>query len=228
MSEVISDLQRQLNARLHQQDASFGNRDDGAGAASQLPQAILRMHQQGLCNSMLDYGTGKGALVQRLRQSLPPLIQVHGYDPSVAAYSTRPAQQVDILTCLDVLEHVEIDCVDSVLRDIKSLTKQFCYLVVDLQPAIKTLADGRNAHVMLAPTDWWVSRIAQLFACQVSFPLMHQAGIPQKVVIAATDNPTAMPAVYEFLNIINLWHSLAGGCILQGVVQQKKSLDDHH
>ena len=59
--------------------------------------------------------------------------------------------------------------IDAVLKDIHRLTKRFCYVVVDLQPAVKKLADGRNAHILLAPYEWWVARFAQLFKCQASF-----------------------------------------------------------
>ena len=29
--------------------------------------------------------------------------------------------------------------------------------MIDLAPAKKRLSDGRNAHVLIAPTDWWFS-----------------------------------------------------------------------
>ena len=75
----------------------------------------------------------------------------------------KPDQPADILSCLDVLEHIELTSIDDVLQDINNLTRHFCYLVIDLQPAVKTLADGRNAHILLAPPDWWVSKIAAFY-----------------------------------------------------------------
>ena len=59
--------------------------------------------------------------------------------------------------------------IDAVLADIKHLTNKFCYLVIDLQPAVKKLADGRNAHILLAPQDWWVMKLSQLFLALVHF-----------------------------------------------------------
>ena len=90
-------------------------------------------------------------------------------------FASKPEAPADILLCLDVLEHIEMSSIDAVLRDIHSLTRQFCYLVIDLQPAVKQLADGRNAHILLAPPEWWISRVAQLFTCQANFPIMHEA-----------------------------------------------------
>ena len=62
MDQVISEKQRALNKALHQNSQDYGNRADGAGVASELPVAVQRMHELGVCNSLLDYGTGKGSL----------------------------------------------------------------------------------------------------------------------------------------------------------------------
>jgi len=101
-----------------------------------------------------------------------------------------------------------------VLQDIRSLTRHFCYLVIDLQPAVKRLPDGRNAHILLAPPEWWVARVAQLFPCQASFPVMHIRGIPQKLVIAATANPKILPLMYGFLIKMKIFDmAMSGGPI---------------
>ena len=222
MTELISDVQRQLNAALHQQDGNFGNRADGAGLASHLPAALQRMHELGICSSVLDYGTGKGALVERLRAELPAAMAVQGYDPAMPAFAAKPSAPADILICLDVLEHIEMASIDAVLRDIHALTRQFCYLVIDLQPAVKTLADGRNAHILLAPPEWWVGRVAQLFPCQASFPVMHRAGVPQKLVIAAAHSPQVLPLLYGFLIKLKLFDFAMSGGVLEGMAKLQK------
>lgn len=219
MADVISDQQRQLNAALHSSNDQFGNRADAGGLARQLPATLARLHELGVCRSVLDYGTGKGALVQRLRAELPGTIRVEGYDPAVAAYAKRPSEPADVLTCLDVLEHIELAQLDAVLREIHQLTRHFCYLVIDLQPAKKMLADGRNAHILLAPPEWWVSRISQLFACQASFPVMHRAGVAQKLVIAACHQPEMLPMMYSFLIKLNVFNIRMTGGILEGMVK---------
>jgi hypothetical protein len=217
MTQVISEEQRALNKALHAQSNQFGNRPDGAGLAGNLTSALKRMHELGLCNSVLDYGTGKGKLVERLRSELPDSIHINGYDPAVEAWENKPSVPADILTCLDVLEHIEMASIDAVLQDIKSLTRHFCYLVIDLQPAVKTLADGRNAHILLAPPEWWVSRLAQIFPCQASFPVMHARGLPQKLVIAATDQRQLLPLMYGFLIKMKLFDfAMSGGPLGNG------------
>lgn len=225
MSNAISDQQRKLNSALHTTNTQFGNRSDGGGLAGNLASTLSRLHELGACHSVLDYGTGKGALVQRLRAELPKTLRVEGYDPAVEEFSTKPSQPADILTCLDVLEHIEMQSLDAVLRDIHTLTRNFCYLVIDLQPAKKILADGRNAHILLAPPEWWVSRISQLFACQASFPVYHRAGVAQKVVIGACHQPEMLPMLYSFLIKLKIFNTRMSGGILEGMVkaQQQKA-----
>ena len=220
MAEVISKQQRQLNAALHQHNNTFGNRADAAGLASKLPEALSRMHELGICTSMLDYGTGKGKLVQRLRAELPPTISVQGYDPAVAEFVQRPSEPVDILTCLDVLEHIEMASIDAVLREIHALTRQFCYLVIDLQPAVKTLADGRNAHILLAPPEWWTTRLAQLFPCITAFPVYHESGLAQKLVIGAAHKPETLTLMYAFLIKLNVFGLRMQQGVLGGMVKR--------
>ena len=220
MANVISDEQRKLNQALHQQDNRYGNRADGAGVATHLSTALTRLNELGACDSVLDYGTGKGKLVERLQKELPKNITVKGYDPAMPKYADKPSEPVDIVTCLDVLEHIEMDSIDAVLQDIKSLTKRFCYLVIDLQPAVKKLADGRNAHILLAPPDWWTYKLGQLFPCQASFPIYHEAGLPQKIVIACCNETEIVPFMYSFLMKMKLFNFRMGQGVLAGMAKK--------
>jgi 2-polyprenyl-3-methyl-5-hydroxy-6-metoxy-1,4-benzoquinol methylase len=61
----------------------------------------------------------------------------------------------DIVACTDVLEHIEPDCLDDVLKDIRRCTKKVAFLLIATRPAIKVLADGRNAHLIQQPYTWW-------------------------------------------------------------------------
>ena len=203
MAELIS-VSVGLNRSLHT-DPAFGSRDNASGMAGRLPFALRRMNEIGSCSSVLDYGTGKGLLVERLRRELPASISVTGYDPAVECWSKRPEGPHDIVTCLDVLEHVEIGSIDSTIREIESLSGLFCYVVVELQPAVKRLADGRNAHVLLAPAEWWISRFSQVFSCITAFPIKHDSGADQKIVLACSQNPLLLPKMYSFLDKLNVY-----------------------
>ena len=214
MSDLISKQQLELNKSLHGYDQSFGNRRDGSGFASLLPKALDRLHCQGMCDSLLDYGTGKGQLVERLRDEITNSIIIDGYDPAVEEWNNPPKRSYDIVTCLDVLEHVERNSLDAVLSDIASKTNKFCYLVIDLQPAVKTLRDGRNAHILLAPSDWWVTQISRYFTSFTVFPIYHMRGLVQKIVITASQDASMIPAMNLFLYKLQIFDFKMNGGIL--------------
>ena len=121
-----------------------------------------------------------------------------------------------------MLEHVEIKSLNKVLEEIYEMTNVFCYLVIDLQPAVKNLSDGRNAHILLAPSEWWVTRLSQLFPSIASFPVMHGKGVPQKVVIAGCKKNNMTQYMYSFLMKLNVFSFVMGGGSLGGKVKGKK------
>ena len=212
MSNVISDHQLDLNRSLHDNDNDFGSRADAGGLTARLHKAIIKMHDAGFCKSVVDYGTGKGALVSRLRDQLPTAISINGYDPAVKHFKKKPETPVDIITCIDVLEHVELSLVDSVLHDINNLTSNFCLLMIDLQPSVKTMDNGRNAHIMLAPHDWWINRITRIFPNLASFVIPHKSGFDQKLVVVASRKPELSPYMYIFLMKLHVFDvTMVGG-----------------
>jgi FkbM family methyltransferase len=97
----------------------------------------------------LDYGCGK----QTLAAALPDL-RVIGYDPAVPGLDAPP-QPADLVVCTDVLEHVEPELIDNVLDDLCRVAKKAAFVTVATRPAVKTLADGRNAHLTVQPLAWW-------------------------------------------------------------------------
>ena len=87
---------------------------------------------------------------------------LRGYDPAIEGLDAPP-NPADIVVCGDVLEHVEPQCLDAVVDDLRRVTKKAALLVVATRPAVKTLADGRNAHLIVESADWWLPRIARCF-----------------------------------------------------------------
>ena len=212
-----------LNADLHRRKKDFGNSVDGSGIARNLPLAIERIHELGICNSIIDYGAGKGALIGNLRSSIDKEIRLIGYDPAIKEYSTKPVNQADLTLCLDVLEHIEEEDIDHTLQSIRGLTKYICLLVIDLQQAVKTLADGRNAHVLIAPAEWWISKVSGLFPCLTCFPIMHKSGVAQKVVIMACTDSKYIPAMNLFLVKMKICNLVVNGGVL-GEIKAKGSI----
>lgn len=65
------------------------------------------------------------------------------------------------MACIDVLEHIEPDCLDAVLDDMRRCTLNGIFLTIHCFPAGKTLPDGRNAHLIQQPTHWWLPKLCE-------------------------------------------------------------------
>ena len=107
--------------------------------------------------SVLDYGCGKGLLKRALIRH-GGKYAVREYDPAIAGKDARPAP-ADVVVCGDVLEHIEPDCLEAVLDDLRKLAVRAVFLVIATRPAVKTLADGRNAHLIVAPAWVWMQHL---------------------------------------------------------------------
>jgi hypothetical protein len=119
----------------------------------------VRMLVKGLhARTVLDYGCGIGTLAKH-----PLLIRfrVREYDPGISSKADLP-HPADLVACTDVLEHVEPDYLDAVMRHLYDLTRIACFAVVATRPAKRFFADGRNAHLIIEPEEWWLDRFRAL------------------------------------------------------------------
>ncbi len=83
------------------------------------------------------------------------------YDPAFLEYGTP--QPAEIACCIDVLEHIEPLYLNSVLQDLKKITKTIGFFTIHTGPAGKTLPDGRSAHIIQKPSSWWLPQICEHF-----------------------------------------------------------------
>jgi len=65
--------------------------------------------------------------------------------------------------CTDVMEHIEPECLDDVIDDLKRVTNIVLVVNIALRPAKKTLADGRNAHLIVKDIEWWMGKFLKYF-----------------------------------------------------------------
>jgi hypothetical protein len=108
---------------------------------------------------VLDYGCGQRTLEKALG------FPIHNFDPCIAGLDAAPSP-ADLVVCTDVLEHIEPDCLDEVLDDLKRVTRRFGFFVIATRPALKTLPDGRNAHLIQEGESWWLPKISARFEVQ--------------------------------------------------------------
>lgn len=116
---------------------------------------------------LLDYGAGK----LRLRDSITVKVNYTAYEPSNPDYDSEP-EPTEFVTCIDVLEHIEPELLDNVLDDLQRVTLKYGLFTIHTGPAVKTLPDGRNAHLIQQPFDWWQPKIKERFEIirQVTMP----------------------------------------------------------
>ena len=152
---LISEDYLALQRRLHE-DPEYGK------ASLQFAPIVAELVELTGAAELLDYGAGKGRLGLSLREYVKRPLTVHHYDPAMPHWSARP-QPCRFVACIDVLEHVEPELLANVLADLKRVTAGVGFFTVHTEAALKQLADGRNAHLIQQPADWWLPRIMEHF-----------------------------------------------------------------
>jgi len=145
---------------LNQQRLLHSNPDYGVASKSYAP-IVAEVVRAFNLKTISDYGAGKKCLLSSLEALKVDLSGYFPYDPAFPEYGS--VHSADLVCCIDVLEHIEINFLDSVLDQIKEATNKFAFLTVHTGPAIKTLQDGRNAHIIQAPSSWWLEKLVQRF-----------------------------------------------------------------
>lgn len=141
---------------LHDREHSFG-----AGThALTVAQIVKTLKIQ----SVSDYGAGKKRLEGVLRKEFGLRFAYHPYDPAFPEYGLPiPA---DLVCCIEVLEHVEPELIDVVLKQLAEVTDKWGYFTVHCSDSSKFLADGRNAHILQQPIPWWLAKLSEYFDIQ--------------------------------------------------------------
>lgn len=150
----ISAAYRALQQELHK------NPNYGVASLSFAPIVKQIMAQFG-ARSLSDYGAGKCNLRRGLQEHGVTNFAYFPYDPAFPEYGEpKPA---DLVCCIDVLEHIEAEFLSAVLLDLKDVTQKLGFFSVHTGPAVKFLADGRNAHLIQQPTSWWLPKLCEYF-----------------------------------------------------------------
>ena len=145
----ISPEYLELNRRLHE-GGSYGL------SGQKWAQAVRDVCERLDSRDVLDYGCGQRTLERALG------FEIHNYDPCIPGLDAKP-QPADVVVCTDVLEHIEPECLDEVLDDLQRVTRKAGFFVIANRPAVKTLPDGRNAHLIQEGPDWWLPKLRLRF-----------------------------------------------------------------
>jgi len=145
---------------LNQQKVLHQNPNYGVASLSFAPIVADLIRQIGL-KSVSDYGAGKKNLLIRLKNAGVESIEYFPYDPAFEEYGEP--RSADLVCCIDVLEHIEIDRLSEVLKDLSKITINLGFFSIHMGPAAKVLPDGRNAHLIQKPSSWWLPRLSEYF-----------------------------------------------------------------
>lgn len=151
LQDLVSPDYLATQQALHSDPRGYGEK------GSRWADTVLWVARRYQCQSVLDYGCGRGSLKRAVEARG---LQCSEYDPAVAGKDQMPAR-ADLVVCTDVLEHVEIDRLPAVLKHLEVLAIKAVFLVVCLKPSGKLLPDGRNAHITLRPPAWWDAQAEQ-------------------------------------------------------------------
>ena len=147
---LISDDYRKMQKSLH--------KNSNYGSTSELYADLINKHISTYgFKEILDYGAGKCRLKTRLSN-----IKYNAYEPSNDLYSNAP-DPCQFVVSIDVLEHIEPDCLENVLDDLKRVTVGYGFFTIHTKPAKKKLPDGRNAHLIQQNMEWWLPKLKDRF-----------------------------------------------------------------
>lgn len=142
---LITPEYRDLNIEMHYRLPTYGI---GEKWAPYLKGLIGKVSAR----SLLDYGCGKGGLrYSLLRDGVG--IPIYEFDPAIPG--KQEPHFADIVSCTDVMEHVEPEFTESVVAELCKLSKRAVFVSVSCITGSKHLADGRSAHINVQTPKWW-------------------------------------------------------------------------
>ena len=154
---TISAAYKAEQQRMHRDLPSYG-----VASVEFAPQVSKIINQLGV-TQILDYGAGKGRLGQSLEIDHQASMTL--YDPGIPDLDEIPEPH-EMVCCIDVLEHIEPEFIDSVLDDLQRVTRRVGFFTIHTGPAMKILSDGRNAHLIQEGPEWWLPKIMERFDLQ--------------------------------------------------------------
>lgn len=149
-NDLISPEYCEINRTIY----SHAGQSMGGGKHARNAERIMKGFKP---KTLLDYGCGQGQFKEAF-DLLETGCVVTEYDPCIEGKDDMP-EPVDFVTCLDVLEHIEEDKIDEVLKHLFSLAKKGGLLLIAQRLTKVILPDGRNAHILLKNINWWLEKL---------------------------------------------------------------------
>lgn len=114
--------------------------------------------------TILDYGCANGKFKVYMNKH-KPYYTINEYDPGVRGKDQLP-EPADFIVCCDVMEHVEPELLDNVMKHLQSLIIKGGFFNISTKDAITILSDGTNAHKLVHSGEWWVDKFKEYFTVE--------------------------------------------------------------
>jgi ubiquinone/menaquinone biosynthesis C-methylase UbiE len=143
-------------------------------------QCLYRTYFFAEYRTLLDVGCGMGVAVRYHRDIGG--IKAYGIDfakPAIEAWHEMGVKdwclvasaesipfhdnEFDMVTCMDMMEHVPEANVDQVLREIYRVSKNdFLFMICLVPSQHKMPHDGSEPHICLKTAEWWVEKMGRI------------------------------------------------------------------
>jgi hypothetical protein len=153
-------------------EQEHANGEWGVASVHYAPRVANMMKRYNL-NEVLDYGAGAGNLEKTLKTILPDVI-VYNYEPGIPKWNIIPSP-CKMVACIDVIEHIEPECIDSVLDDLERVIEGYAFISISTTLANRVLNNGWNAHICLKDPQEWKEIFERRF--QIICPGMYDGGV---------------------------------------------------
>lgn len=137
--------------------------------------------QQIQVQTILDAGTGNGALVRLMREhgknaygielsravlekECPDMLQKGWVEPGILTNLPYEDSQFDLVFSADVLEHIHPEEADQVISELVRVSRRHIFLSISLKGHTKKSGennDEAHRHTMLRPRSWWEEKFRQ-------------------------------------------------------------------
>lgn len=176
---LISEPYRKLNEQLHK------TRNFGGSGHRWIDDVCKGIRLVGVdkIKSIMDYGCGQSTFWRNFKTRYPIIAEgmyYREYDPCIIGKNEMPRKPCDLVVCTDVLEHVEPEFINNVIKHIFSLARVAIFWNIAMIPANKVLPDGTNAHLIVQPKHWWVGKLFENSEDWIGFMILQRTRRPEK------------------------------------------------
>ncbi len=140
---------------------------------------LMELFREYQVKTILDAGCGSGKLIRRFMEECGDEFIVHGFDIAencLDEYFSDIKDKIltngclwkgedfvrayDAIVCADVLEHIPVEHVSAVLKNIHRCTDKLCYLAIalfhdDFGPKLL----DKPLHLTVETAEWWLQQI---------------------------------------------------------------------